>query len=140
MLGLPTLEGTNPASRFPCSAIGYEAACYSRIWSEVCHPTVTSNTECTHIFLSHILSIDHYWCLNTYRFLLLIYLLQSFTTVILTSMLECSSGTRWTLSFNLKKYCNSVFKKLIKLICLYFTTVCGTRGFPSEFRRSGVNW
>ncbi|KAF3431110.1 hypothetical protein FNV43_RR25840 [Rhamnella rubrinervis] len=35
MLGLPMLEGTNPASRFPCSAIGYEAACYSRIWSEV---------------------------------------------------------------------------------------------------------
>lgn len=35
MLGLPMLEGTNPASCFPCSAIGYEAACYSRIWSEV---------------------------------------------------------------------------------------------------------
>ncbi|PON71619.1 Peptidase M3A/M3B [Trema orientale] len=35
LLGLPVLEGTNPASRFPCSAIGYEAACYSRIWSEV---------------------------------------------------------------------------------------------------------
>lgn len=35
MLGLPTLEGTNPASCFPHSAIGYEAACYSRIWSEV---------------------------------------------------------------------------------------------------------
>lgn len=35
MLGLPALEGTNPASCFPRSAIGYEAACYSRIWSEV---------------------------------------------------------------------------------------------------------
>lgn len=35
MLGLPVLEGTNPASCFPRSAIGYEAACYSRIWSEV---------------------------------------------------------------------------------------------------------
>lgn len=35
MLGLPMLEGTNPASCFPCSAIGYEAACYSRVWSEV---------------------------------------------------------------------------------------------------------
>ncbi|CAN1314185.1 Probable thimet oligopeptidase [Linum perenne] len=35
MLGLPMLEGTNPASCFPRSAIGYEAACYSRIWSEV---------------------------------------------------------------------------------------------------------
>ncbi|KAK7846626.1 putative thimet oligopeptidase, partial [Quercus suber] len=32
---LPVLEGTNPASCFPRSAIGYEAACYSRIWSEV---------------------------------------------------------------------------------------------------------
>ncbi|XP_059633588.1 probable thimet oligopeptidase isoform X2 [Cornus florida] len=35
MLGLPMLEGTNPASCFLRSAIGYEAACYSRIWSEV---------------------------------------------------------------------------------------------------------
>ncbi|XP_065873653.1 probable thimet oligopeptidase [Euphorbia lathyris] len=35
MLGLPMLEGANPASCFPRSAIGYEAACYSRIWSEV---------------------------------------------------------------------------------------------------------
>ena len=35
MLGLPVLEGTNPASCYPRSAIGYEAACYSHIWSEV---------------------------------------------------------------------------------------------------------
>lgn len=35
MLGLPMLEGTNPASCFPRTAIGFEAACYSRIWSEV---------------------------------------------------------------------------------------------------------
>ncbi|XVE85241.1 hypothetical protein DITRI_Ditri17bG0075900 [Diplodiscus trichospermus] len=35
MLGLPMLEGTNPASCFPRCAIGYEAACYSGIWSEV---------------------------------------------------------------------------------------------------------
>ncbi|XP_031270064.1 probable thimet oligopeptidase [Pistacia vera] len=35
MLGLPMLEGTNPASCFPRSAIGFEAACYSHIWSEV---------------------------------------------------------------------------------------------------------
>ncbi|KAK8526345.1 hypothetical protein V6N13_017389 [Hibiscus sabdariffa] len=35
MLGLPMLGGTNPASCFPRCAIGYEAACYSRIWSEV---------------------------------------------------------------------------------------------------------
>ncbi|GKV14682.1 hypothetical protein SLEP1_g25514 [Rubroshorea leprosula] len=35
MLGLPMLEGTNPASCFPRCAIGYEATCYSRIWSEV---------------------------------------------------------------------------------------------------------
>ncbi|CAA0822740.1 Probable thimet oligopeptidase [Striga hermonthica] len=35
MLGLPMLEGTNPASCFPQTAIGYEATCYSRIWSEV---------------------------------------------------------------------------------------------------------
>ncbi|XP_077227429.1 zincin-like metalloproteases family protein isoform X2 [Tasmannia lanceolata] len=35
MLGIPLLEGTNPASCFPRLAIGYEAACYSHIWSEV---------------------------------------------------------------------------------------------------------
>ncbi|KAF5200448.1 Mitochondrial intermediate peptidase protein [Thalictrum thalictroides] len=35
MLGLPMLEGTNPASCIPRFAIGYDAACYSRIWSEV---------------------------------------------------------------------------------------------------------
>ncbi|RVW35431.1 putative thimet oligopeptidase [Vitis vinifera] len=35
MLGLPMLEGTNPASCFPRSAVGFEATCYSRIWSEV---------------------------------------------------------------------------------------------------------
>lgn len=35
MLGLPVLEGTDPASYFPGTAIGYEGTCYSRIWSEV---------------------------------------------------------------------------------------------------------
>ncbi|KAI3516067.1 hypothetical protein L1887_14976 [Cichorium endivia] len=35
MLGLPMLEGTNPASCFPSSAIGCDASCYSHIWSQV---------------------------------------------------------------------------------------------------------
>ncbi|KZV17791.1 Zincin-like metalloproteases family protein [Dorcoceras hygrometricum] len=35
MLGLPMLEGTNPASCFPRAVIGNEATCYSRLWSEV---------------------------------------------------------------------------------------------------------
>ncbi|XP_020083013.1 probable thimet oligopeptidase isoform X2 [Ananas comosus] len=35
MLGIPLLEGTNPASCFSRLAIGYEAICYSYIWSEV---------------------------------------------------------------------------------------------------------
>ncbi|XP_058102154.1 probable thimet oligopeptidase isoform X4 [Magnolia sinica] len=35
MLGIPLLEGSNPASCFSRLAIGYEAACYSHIWSEV---------------------------------------------------------------------------------------------------------
>uniref|UniRef100_A0A1D1ZIK0 Thimet oligopeptidase n=1 Tax=Anthurium amnicola TaxID=1678845 RepID=A0A1D1ZIK0_9ARAE len=35
LLGIPLLEGTNPASCFPRFAIGYEATCYSYIWSEV---------------------------------------------------------------------------------------------------------
>ncbi|WOL03678.1 hypothetical protein Cni_G12398 [Canna indica] len=34
MLGMPLLEGTNPASCFPQIAIGSEAICYSYIWSE----------------------------------------------------------------------------------------------------------
>lgn len=41
MLGLPMLEGTSPATCFARSAIGYEAACYSRIWSEVGFDQVT---------------------------------------------------------------------------------------------------
>ncbi|CAK8570428.1 unnamed protein product [Lathyrus sativus] len=32
---LPVLEGTKPTSCFPFSVVGYEAACYSHIWSEV---------------------------------------------------------------------------------------------------------
>ncbi|XP_051116561.1 probable thimet oligopeptidase [Andrographis paniculata] len=35
MLGLPMLDGLNPASCFPNAAIGFEATCYSRLWSEV---------------------------------------------------------------------------------------------------------
>ncbi|CAL9078276.1 unnamed protein product [Musa textilis] len=35
MLGIPLLEGTNPASCFPQIVIGSEAVCYSYIWSEV---------------------------------------------------------------------------------------------------------
>lgn len=35
MLGLPMLEGINPASCMPRFAIGYEATCYTNLWSEV---------------------------------------------------------------------------------------------------------
>ncbi|KAJ0972381.1 hypothetical protein J5N97_020340 [Dioscorea zingiberensis] len=35
MMGIPLLDGTNPASCFPRFAIGYEATCYSYLWSEV---------------------------------------------------------------------------------------------------------
>ncbi|XP_006300620.2 probable thimet oligopeptidase [Capsella rubella] len=35
MIGLPAVEGTNPASCFPRAVIGSEATCYSRLWSEV---------------------------------------------------------------------------------------------------------
>lgn len=35
MVGIPLLRGINPASCFPRTAIGYEATCYSHIWSEV---------------------------------------------------------------------------------------------------------
>ncbi|KAJ4837321.1 hypothetical protein Tsubulata_048511 [Turnera subulata] len=50
MLGLPILEGTNPASCFPCSAIGSEAACYSRIWSEVFAADIFSSKFCDDLF------------------------------------------------------------------------------------------
>ncbi|KAF5442942.1 hypothetical protein F2P56_035547 [Juglans regia] len=78
MLGLPVLEGTNPASCFPRSVIGYEAACYSRIWSE------------------------------------LIYLPQSFVAILLTSMLACSSGTRYWAreeQRNLLKFCQTFLEE-----------------------------
>uniref|UniRef100_A0A453G3V2 Peptidase M3A/M3B catalytic domain-containing protein n=1 Tax=Aegilops tauschii subsp. strangulata TaxID=200361 RepID=A0A453G3V2_AEGTS len=35
ILGIPLLEGTSPASCFPRIAVGYDAVCYSYIWSEV---------------------------------------------------------------------------------------------------------
>jgi thimet oligopeptidase len=35
MLGIPLLEGASPASCFPRIAFGYDAVCYSYIWSEV---------------------------------------------------------------------------------------------------------
>ncbi|CAN6448995.1 unnamed protein product [Victoria cruziana] len=35
MLGIPLLEGINPASCFPRLVVGYESTCYSRIWSQV---------------------------------------------------------------------------------------------------------
>lgn len=35
MLGIPLLEGTNPAACFPRYVIGCNAVCYSYIWSEV---------------------------------------------------------------------------------------------------------
>ncbi|PKU72853.1 thimet oligopeptidase [Dendrobium catenatum] len=35
MLGIPLLDGTNPASFLPRSAICYDATCYSQLWSEV---------------------------------------------------------------------------------------------------------
>eukprot|EP01018_Ginkgo_biloba_P002672 Gb_29439 [translate_table: standard] len=35
MLGIPLLEGTNPAASFLQLAVGYDATCYSYVWSEV---------------------------------------------------------------------------------------------------------
>lgn len=59
MLGLPALEGVNPASRFPCSAIGYDASCYSRIWSEVCEPFILGSSQATISFIcNHCSAVD----------------------------------------------------------------------------------
>ncbi|PKA49920.1 thimet oligopeptidase [Apostasia shenzhenica] len=35
MVGLPLLDGTKPGSYLPRAAIGYDATCYSQLWSEV---------------------------------------------------------------------------------------------------------
>ncbi|VFQ71463.1 unnamed protein product [Cuscuta campestris] len=50
MLGLPMLEGTNPASSFPQIAVGCEATCYSRIWSEVFAADIFAQKFHTDIF------------------------------------------------------------------------------------------
>ncbi|CAK7332393.1 unnamed protein product [Dovyalis caffra] len=54
MLGLPMLEGTNPASLFPRSAIGFEAACYSRIWSEVFATDIFASKFCDDLANHHV--------------------------------------------------------------------------------------
>ncbi|XP_027336768.1 probable thimet oligopeptidase isoform X2 [Abrus precatorius] len=53
MLGLPILEGTNPASYFPSIVIGYEAACYSRIWSEVFAADIFASKFCNDVSNQH---------------------------------------------------------------------------------------
>ncbi|KAL1336485.1 hypothetical protein HN51_030841 [Arachis hypogaea] len=53
MLGLPALEGTNPASCFPSSVIGYEAACYSRVWSEVFAADIFASKFCNDVVNQH---------------------------------------------------------------------------------------
>ncbi|CAJ1852963.1 unnamed protein product [Sphenostylis stenocarpa] len=53
LLGLPILEGTNPASYFPSSVIGYEAACYSRIWSEVFAADIFTSKFCNDVSNQH---------------------------------------------------------------------------------------
>ncbi|KAK1419976.1 hypothetical protein QVD17_29451 [Tagetes erecta] len=53
MLGLPMLEGTNPASSFPSSAIGCEAACYSHIWSQVFAADIYASKFRDDIFNQH---------------------------------------------------------------------------------------
>ncbi|KAJ1375756.1 Peptidase M3A/M3B catalytic domain [Sesbania bispinosa] len=53
MLGLQVLEGTNPASCFPSSVIGYEAACYSRIWSQVFAADIFASKFCNDVSNQH---------------------------------------------------------------------------------------
>ncbi|KAI3733401.1 hypothetical protein L6452_12844 [Arctium lappa] len=53
MLGLPMLDGTNPASCFPSSAIGCEAACYSHIWSQVFAADIYASKFRDDIFNQH---------------------------------------------------------------------------------------
>ncbi|EPS67906.1 hypothetical protein M569_06863, partial [Genlisea aurea] len=50
MVGLPMLEGTNPASCFPRTAVGYEGTCYSRLWSEVVAADIFSSVFTNDVF------------------------------------------------------------------------------------------
>ncbi|KAE9604808.1 putative neurolysin [Lupinus albus] len=53
MLGLLALEGANPASCFPSSVVGSEAACYSRIWSEVFAADIFTSKFCNDVSNQH---------------------------------------------------------------------------------------
>ncbi|XP_057431663.1 probable thimet oligopeptidase isoform X2 [Lotus japonicus] len=54
MLGLPALEGTNPASCIPQSVIGCEAACYSSMWSEVFAADIFASKFCNDDSNQHV--------------------------------------------------------------------------------------
>ncbi|CAL0333113.1 unnamed protein product [Lupinus luteus] len=54
MLGLLALEGANPASCFPSSVVGTEAACYSRIWSEVFAADIFTSKFCNDVSNQHV--------------------------------------------------------------------------------------
>lgn len=106
------LEGTNPASRFPCSAIGYEAACYSRIWSEVCQLTITLIDKYIFIFLSKFLmpQYSQVFAADVYA--------SKFRDGLLNQYVGMQFRKKVNTSIQSKTYCSSVFKKFIVLVCL----------------------
>eukprot|EP00268_Persea_americana_P024449 TRINITY_DN2385_c0_g1_i1.p1 TRINITY_DN2385_c0_g1~~TRINITY_DN2385_c0_g1_i1.p1 ORF type:complete len:138 (-),score=22.20 TRINITY_DN2385_c0_g1_i1:72-485(-) len=53
MLGIPLLEGSNPASCFPRLVVGYEATCYSHMWSEAFAADIFSSKFQDDIFNQH---------------------------------------------------------------------------------------
>lgn len=56
MLGIPLLEGSNPASCFPRLVVGYEATCYSHMWSEVSQKIIFC--DIFHLLLAALLTIS----------------------------------------------------------------------------------
>ena len=89
MLGIPLLEGTSPASCFPRIAIGYDAVCYSYIWSEVRAIQILRHNA------SVIFGDPRYSHLSELcRFLLLTSLNQNLKTTCSSSMQDCDSEIR----------------------------------------------
>lgn len=130
MLVLTVLEGTNPASCFPHSTIGYEACCYSCIWSKSLAKiwlAVLLSIVCILLTRYDDLVLSWIWLvlfgtenclfLKLYwfcRFLLLIYMLPSFMMVdptpkYPTIIVGCSSAKK--VKYNL---CPSILNVLLQ--------------------------
>lgn len=108
MLGLPMLKGTNPASCFPKIAIGYEASCYSSLWSQVLFH-ILPPSRLLSMLVCFIYSLN--LLMHASRFSATIYLPQSSVMIFSTTMQACNLGMRYLLQEDLRtpwKYCQNI--------------------------------